>query len=143
MYTLPPALGVPNCLTFIAPSNTIKQWKGILLWWWIVALHCTLCIILAPAGRGCTGHYTIIKGTEDDSAIRLHWVCQRQLNWTKENIYVYIPYMGGTSQEGKRSKNWEFYPLRIGFSWPLIYFCFAGNCHVFEAYRGESYYGIY
>ena len=25
-------------------------------------------------------------------------------------------YMGGTSQEGKRPKNWEFYPLRIGFS---------------------------
>ena len=31
-------------------------------------------------------------------------------------------HMGGTSQEGKRPKNWEFYPLRIGFSWPLIYF---------------------
>ena len=50
--------------------------------------------------------------------------------------------MGGTSQEGKRPKDWEFYPLRIGFSRQLIYFCFAGICHVFEAYRGESYYGI-
>ena len=25
-------------------------------------------------------------------------------------------YMGGTSQEGERPKNWEFYPLHIGFS---------------------------
>ena len=29
-----------------------------------------------------------------------------------KNLY----YMGGTSQEGKRPKNWEFYPLHIGFS---------------------------
>ena len=25
-------------------------------------------------------------------------------------------YVGGTSQEGIKPKNWEFYPLRIGFS---------------------------
>ena len=27
-----------------------------------------------------------------------------------------IKYVGGTSQERKSPKNWEFYPLRIGFS---------------------------
>ena len=29
---------------------------------------------------------------------------------------IYIVHMGGTSQEGKRPKKWEFYTLRIGFS---------------------------
>ena len=39
-------------------------------------------------------------------------------------------YMGGTRQEGKRPKKWEFYPLCIGFSWPLIYFllCWKLSC---------------
>ena len=47
--------------------------------------------------------------------------------------------MGGNSQEGKRPKIWEFYLYILGSLDHLYIFCFAGNCHVFEAYRGESY----
>jgi hypothetical protein len=29
---------------------------------------------------------------------------------------TFFLYMGGTRQEGKIPKNWDFYPLHIGFS---------------------------
>jgi hypothetical protein len=42
--------------------------------------------------------------------------------------------------KGQKIGNFTFYLL--GSLDHLYIFCFAGNCHVFEAYRGESYYGI-
>ena len=42
--------------------------------------------------------------------------------------------------KGQKIGNFTFYVL--GSLDHLYIFCFAGNCHVFEAYRGESYYGI-
>ena len=80
-----------------------------------------------------------------DKFIKIHYQLEDKLfRWKgKPNkSALIIGHMGGTRQEGKRPKNWEFYPLHIGFSWPFKCFCFAGNCHVFEAYRGESYYSI-
>ena len=45
-------------------------------------------------------------------------------------------------RKGKGQKNGNFTLYILGSLDHLYIFCFAGNCHVFEAYRGESYYGI-
>ena len=46
------------------------------------------------------------------------------------------------ARKGKGQKIGNFTLYVLGSLDHLYIFCFAGNCHVFEAYRGESYYGI-
>ena len=46
----------------------------------------------------------------------------------------------GRKGNGQKIGNFILYIL--GSLDHLYIFCFAGNCHVFGAYRGESYYGI-
>ena len=46
------------------------------------------------------------------------------------------------ARKGKGQKFGNITLYVLGFLGHLYIFCFAGNCHVFEAYRGESYYGI-
>ena len=77
--------------------------------------------------------------TEDEDSLdtwvfNFHMFC-RTFVWS----FVY-----GWNQPGReKAKKLGILPFTY---WVLlttyIFFCFAGNCHVFEAYRGESYYGI-
>ena len=46
------------------------------------------------------------------------------------------------ARKGKGQKIGNFTPYVLGSLDHLYIFCFPGNCHVFEAYRGESYYDI-
>ena len=46
------------------------------------------------------------------------------------------------ARKGKGQKIGNFTLYVLGSLNHLYIFCFAGNCHMFEAYRGESYYGI-
>ena len=46
------------------------------------------------------------------------------------------------ARKGKGQKIGNFTLYVLGSLDHLYIFCFAGICHVFEAYRGESYYGI-
>ena len=57
-----------------------------------------------------------------------NWENHKQTQYLVMKLLLYTfseltgRHMGGTRQEGKRPKNWEFYPLRIGFSGQPIYF---------------------
>ena len=53
-------------------------------------------------------------------------------------IYIWVE----PARKGKGQKIGNFTLYVLGSLDQLHMFCFAGNCHVFEAYRGESYYGI-
>ena len=55
-------------------------------------------------------------------------------------IYIYIWVEQARKGKGQKIGNFTLYVL--GSFDHLYIFNFAGNCHVFEAYRGESYYGI-
>ena len=46
------------------------------------------------------------------------------------------------ARKGKGQKIGNFTLYVLGSLDHLYIFCFTGNCHVFEAYTGESYYGI-
>ena len=53
-------------------------------------------------------------------------------------IYIWLE----PARKGKGQKIGNFTLYVLGSLDHLYIFCFAGNYHVFEAYRGESYYGI-
>ena len=53
-----------------------------------------------------------------------------------------IPIWVEPARKGKGQKIGNFTLYVLGSLDHLYIFCFARNCHVFEAYRGKSYYGI-
>ena len=55
----------------------------------------------------------------------------------------FLPIWVEPARKGKGQKIGNFTLYVLGsLDYLYIFFCFAGNCHVFEAYRGKSYYGI-
>ena len=65
------------------------------------------------------------------------------INWLMlraETLQIYIWVEPARKGKGQTIGNITLYVL--GSLDHLYIFCFTGNCHVFEAYRGKSYYGI-